>query len=55
MGTKYSASGTLQLTQKIFDPSVWIGLKAAKLNADLSLQTFNKPMSKLFTMLVNVL
>jgi outer membrane protein TolC len=38
MGTKYSATSTIQLTQKIFDPSVWIGLKAAKLNADMSRQ-----------------
>jgi outer membrane protein TolC len=42
MGTKYSAIGTIQLTQKIFDPSVWIGLKAAKLNADLSLQNIQQ-------------
>jgi len=42
MGTKYSAAGNIQLTQKIIDPSVWIGLKAAKLSADLSLQNIQQ-------------
>lgn len=42
MGTKYSATGSIQLTQKIFDPSVWIGLKAAKLNADMSRQNIQQ-------------
>jgi outer membrane protein len=32
MGTKYNATGTLELTQKIFDASFWVGLKAAKLS-----------------------
>ena len=42
MGTKYSAIGSIQLTQKIFDPSVWIGLKAAKLSADMSRQNIQQ-------------
>ena len=42
MGTKYSATGSIQLTQKIFDPSVWIGLKAAKLSADMSRQNIQQ-------------
>ncbi|MFH0734980.1 MAG: TolC family protein [bacterium] len=32
MGTKYNVSAGLKLTQKIFDPSFWVGLKAAKLS-----------------------
>ena len=42
MGTQYSAADNIQLTQKIIDPSVWIGLKAAKLSADLSLQNIQQ-------------
>jgi len=41
-GTKYDASGTLSLTQKIFDPSFWVGLKAAKISKDMSAQNINK-------------
>ena len=48
MGTKYSAAGNIQLTQKIFDPSVWIGLKAAKLSADLSVQNIQQTDEQIF-------
>jgi outer membrane protein TolC len=41
-GTKYDASGTLSLTQKIFDPSFWVGLKAAKISEDMSAQNIHK-------------
>ncbi|MGB8657958.1 MAG: TolC family protein [Candidatus Zixiibacteriota bacterium] len=32
MGTKYDANGGIELTQKIIDPSFWVGLKAAKIS-----------------------
>jgi outer membrane protein TolC len=32
MGMNYNATGTLELTQKIFDASFWVGLSAAKLS-----------------------
>jgi outer membrane protein TolC len=41
MGTKYTSSNTLSLTQKIFDASFWVGLSAAKLSdkqSELSMQ-----------------
>jgi len=41
-GTKYNATGTLSLTQKIFDPSFWVGLKAAKISEDMSEQNIHK-------------
>jgi outer membrane protein len=41
-GTKYSASGTLSLTQKIVDPSFWVGLKASKLSETMSEQNIQK-------------
>jgi len=41
-GTKYDATGTLSLTQKIFDPSFWVGLKAAKISEDMSEQNIHK-------------
>lgn len=42
MGTQYNLTGTVSLTQKIFDNSFWVGLKAAKLNNSLSMQTIYK-------------
>jgi outer membrane protein TolC len=36
MGTKYNATGAVELTQKLFDASFWIGLKAAKLSESRS-------------------
>ncbi len=42
MGTQYNLTGTVSLTQKIFDNSFWVGLKAAKLNNSLSMQTIFK-------------
>ena len=41
-GTKYNASGTISLTQKILDPSFWVGLKAAKISKDISEQNIRK-------------
>ncbi len=41
-GTKYNAVGTATLTQKIFDGSFWVGLKAAKISEDLSQQNIQK-------------
>lgn len=41
-GTKYNMSGTLTLTQKIFDPSFWVGLKAAKISESMSEQNIQK-------------
>jgi outer membrane protein TolC len=41
-GTKFNATGTISLTQKIFDGSFWIGLKAAKISEDMSLQNIQK-------------
>jgi len=32
MGTQYNATGWISLSQKIFDPSFWVALKAAKLS-----------------------
>ena len=42
MGTKYNASGGIKLTQKIFDPSFWVGLKAAKISKNMSSQNIQK-------------
>lgn len=41
-GTKYNVSGSITLTQKIFDPSFWAGLKAAKLSETVSEQNIQK-------------
>ncbi|MFA6540467.1 MAG: TolC family protein [Bacteroidota bacterium] len=41
-GTKYNLSAGLQLTQKIFDYSFWVGIDAAKLNTRLSEQKLQK-------------
>jgi len=42
MGTQYNLTGSVSLTQKIFDNSFWVGLKAAELNNTLSTQTIYK-------------
>jgi len=42
MGTKHNLSGSVQLTQKIFDPTVGIALNAAKISKQLSEQTLQK-------------
>jgi len=42
MGTKHNLSGSLQLTQKIFDPTFGIALNAAKISKQLSEQTLTK-------------
>jgi outer membrane protein TolC len=42
MGTKYNVSAGLSLTQKIFDPSFWVGLKAAKISETMSEQNIQK-------------
>jgi outer membrane protein len=41
-GTKYNAAGTISLTQKIFDGSFWVGLKAAKISESMSEQNIQK-------------
>jgi outer membrane protein TolC len=41
-GTQYNANGTLSLTQKILDPSFWVGLKAAKISENMSAQNIQK-------------
>lgn len=47
-GTKYNASGTITLTQKIFDASFWVGLKAAKISEDMSAQNIQKTSEQTF-------
>jgi outer membrane protein len=42
MGTKHNLSGSVQLTQKIFDPTFGIALNAAKISKQLSEQTLEK-------------
>jgi outer membrane protein TolC len=42
MGTKYNFSAGISLTQKIFDPSFWVGLKAAKISRTMSEQNIQK-------------
>jgi outer membrane protein TolC len=42
MGTKYNVSAGLSLTQKIFDPSFWVALKAAKISETMSEQNIQK-------------
>jgi len=42
MGTKHNLSGSVQLTQKIFDPTFGIALNAAKISTQLSEQTLKK-------------
>lgn len=42
MGTKHNLSGSVQLNQKIFDPTFGIALNAAKISKQLSVQTLKK-------------
>ena len=42
MGTKHNLSASVQLTQKIFDPTFGIALNAAKISKQLSEQTLTK-------------
>jgi hypothetical protein len=42
MGTKHNLSGSVPLTQKIFDPTFGIALNAAKISRQLSEQTLMK-------------
>jgi outer membrane protein TolC len=42
MGVKYNSTASLKLTQKIFDPSFWVALKAANLSENLSKQSIQK-------------
>jgi len=37
-GTQYNWTNTVQLTQKIYDPTFWVGLKAARVSSELSAQ-----------------
>ncbi len=48
MGTKYNVSAGIKLTQKIFDPSFWIGLKAAKLSEKYYKQNTENTTEKIF-------
>jgi outer membrane protein TolC len=42
IGTPYNVSAGISLTQKIFDPSFWVGLKAAKISKTMSEQNIQK-------------
>ena len=42
IGTPYNVSAGISLTQKIFDPSFWVGLKAAKISKNMSEQNIQK-------------
>jgi outer membrane protein TolC len=42
MGVKYNTAGTLAVTQKLYDPSFWVGLKAAKISETMSQQSLQK-------------
>jgi len=42
MGVKYNSVATAKLTQKVFDPSFWVALKAANISDDLSKQNLQK-------------
>lgn len=48
MGTKYNFSAGLKLTQKIFDPSFWVGLEAAKLSRQYYSQNSEKTNETVF-------
>jgi len=41
-GNKYSLSGGVQLTQKLYDPTYLYGIKSAKINKEMSVQTLQK-------------
>ena len=41
-GNKYSLSGGAQLTQKLYDPTYLYGIKSAKINKEISVQTKQK-------------
>ena len=41
-GNKYSLSGSVQLTQKLYDPTYIYGIKSAKINKEISSQTLQK-------------
>jgi len=41
-GNKYSLSGGIQLTQKLYDPAYLYGIKSAKISKDMSVQTLQK-------------
>ncbi len=42
MGTKYNLSAGITLNQKLFSPSFWVGLKAAKISEEMSQLTQQK-------------
>jgi Outer membrane protein len=42
MGTQYNASGSFQLTQKIYDPAFWVGLRGAKIAQTYAEQNFTQ-------------
>jgi outer membrane protein TolC len=42
IGTPFNVSAGISLTQKIFDPSFWVGLKAAKISKNMSEQNIQK-------------
>jgi len=41
-GTQYNVAGTLSLTQKILDPSFWVGLEASKISESMAEQNIQK-------------
>jgi outer membrane protein TolC len=41
-GNKYNLSGGVQLTQKLYDPTYLYGIKSAKINKEMSVQTSQK-------------
>lgn len=41
-GNKYSVSGGVQLTQKLYDPTYLYGIKSAKINKETSVKTLQK-------------
>ena len=41
-GNKYNLSGGIQLTQKLYDPTYIYGIKSAKINKEISVQTLQK-------------
>jgi outer membrane protein len=41
-GNKYSLSAGVQFTQKLYDPTYWLGIKSAKVNKEMSVQNLEK-------------
>jgi len=52
MGTQYNTTMGITLNQKIYDPSFWVGLKAAKLSEGLSKQNMQQTDEQTFYSIV---